>query len=55
MNEYPFTEWPRQALVDRLEYLQELSTVPHGEERTQQVAHEIACLIFEFNERAKDE
>lgn len=49
------TELPQQALADRLEYLQELSTITHGKERAEQVAHEIACLIFEFNERAKDE
>lgn len=47
------TELPQQALADRLEYLQELSIIPHGKERTEQVAHEIGCLIFEFNERAK--
>jgi hypothetical protein len=35
--------------------MSELELTPHGEERKQQVAHEIACLIFEFNERAKDE
>mgnify|MGYP001547226154 CR=1 FL=1 len=55
MNEYPFTEWPQQALADRLEFLQEISTIAHGEERQQQVSREISYLIFEFNQRAEEQ
>lgn len=54
MNEYPFTEWPDAWLVDRLEHLQESSTIPHGADRQRQIGREILHLQFELITRKED-
>ena len=52
--EHNQTEQPDVRLFDRLRSLQQIDQDWQGAERRNQVAHEIACIVFEQCERYRE-
>lgn len=49
--EFEHTQHSDEHLRERLGELAALQEFPHGEERVQQIAHELSCVVFELIQR----
>lgn len=52
---YNHTELPTSALQYRMSELLDVQDIPRGQERLEAIGHELACIVFELDQRRKVE
>lgn len=51
---YDHCNWPDDRLLRRSLLLEQLTAVPHSDERAAEIQHELNCIAFEVGRRVVD-